>query len=47
MKIKDILNYDKRDFFCIKILFVILTKYIITFFDKIINDDADDIVFFR
>ena len=47
MKMKDILNYDERDFFCIKILFVISTKYVMTFFNEMINDDANDVVFLR
>ena len=45
MKIKDISNHDKSDFFCIKILFIVLTKNIMTFFDQTINDDANDVVF--
>ena len=47
MKIKDILNHDERDFFCIEILFVASTKYVITFFNKTIDDNANDIVSFR
>ena len=47
MKTKNILNHNKRDFVCIKILFVASTKYIITFFNKIINDDVNNIVFLR
>ena len=47
MKTKNILNYDERDFFCIETLFVVLIKYVMTFFDEMINDDADDVVFFR
>ena len=47
MKTKNILNYDERDFFCIKILFVASAKYVMTFFNKTIDDDADDVVFFR
>ena len=47
MKIKNISNYDERDFFCIEILFVALIKYVMTFFNKIINNDANDVVFFR
>ena len=47
MKTKDISNYDERDFFCIEILFVASTKYVMTFFNEAINDDANDVVFFR
>ena len=47
MKTKNILNHNERDFFCIEILFVASTKYVIIFFDEMINDDADDVVFFR
>ena len=47
MKTKDILNHDERDFFCIKILFIVSTKYVMTFFNETINDDANDVVFFR
>ena len=47
MKTKDILNHDERDFFCTEILFVVSTKYIMTFFDEMIDDNADDVVFFR
>ena len=47
MKTKDILNYDERDFFCIEILFAALIKYIIMFFNETINDDANDVIFFR
>ena len=47
MKIKNISKHNERDFFCIEILFVALTKYVITFFNKIMNDDADNVVFFR
>ena len=47
MKAKNILNHDERDFFCIEILFVALTKYVIIFFNERINDDADDVVSFR
>ena len=43
---KDILNYDERDFFCIEILFVVSIKYVITFFNKTINNNANDVVFF-
>ena len=42
---KNILNYDERDFFCVEILFVVLTKYVITFFNKTINNDANDVIF--
>ena len=45
MKTKNILNHDKRDFFCTEILFVVLIKYVITFFNKTIDDDANDVVF--
>ena len=47
MKTKDISNHDERDFFCIEILFAVSTKYIITFFNETIDDDANDVVFFR
>ena len=47
MKTKDILNHDERDFFCIETLFVALTRYIITFFNEMINDDVNDVVSFR
>ena len=47
MKAKDISNHDERDFFCTEILFAASTKYVMTFFDETIDDDADDIVFFR
>ena len=46
MKMKNILNYDENDLFCIKILFIVLTKNVITFFNQIINDDVNDVVFF-
>ena len=44
---KNILNYDESDFFCIKILFIVSTKNVMTFFDQTINNDADDVVFLR
>ena len=47
VKTKDILNHDERDFFCTEILFVVSTRYIMTFFNKTINDDANDVVFLR
>ena len=47
MKAKNISDHDERDFFCIKTLFAASTKYVITFFDEIINNDADDVVFLR
>ena len=47
MKTKNISDYDKNDFFCIKILFIASTKNIMTFFDQTINDDANDVVFLR
>ena len=47
MKTKDISNHDERDFFCTEILFAVSAKYVMTFFDEIINDDANDVVFFR
>ena len=47
MKTKDISNHDERDFFCIETLFVALTKYVMMFFDKTINDDANDVIFLR
>ena len=45
MKTKDISNHDERDFFCIETLFAASTKYVMTFFDETINDDANDVVF--
>ena len=47
VKTKDILNHDERDFFCTETLFVALTKYVMTFFNETINDDANDVVSFR
>ena len=47
MKAINISNYDKRDFFCVEILFVALIKYVMMFFNKTINNDANDVVFFR
>ena len=47
MKMKNILNHDEYDFFYIEILFVASIKYVITFFNETINDDANDVVFFR
>ena len=47
MKTKNILNHDKRDFFYTEILFVASIKYVMTFFNKTINNDANDVVFFR
>ena len=47
MKIKNISDHDERDFFCAEILFAVLIKYITTFFDAIINNNINDIVFFR
>ena len=47
MKTKNISNYDKRDFFCTEILFVVSTKYVMTFFNKIIDNDTNDVVFLR
>ena len=47
VKTKNIFNHDERDFFCIEILFVASTKYIMTFFNEMINNDANDVVFFR
>ena len=47
MKTKNILNHDECNFFYIEILFAVSTKYIMTFFNKIINDDVNDVVFFR
>ena len=47
VKTKNILNYDERDFFCTETLFVASTRYIMTFFNETINDDADDVVFLR
>ena len=47
MKTKNISNHDERDFFCIEILFVASTKYVMTFFNKTIDDDANDVVFLR
>ena len=45
MKTENILNFDERDFFCIEILFAALIKYVMMFFDKAIDDDANDVVF--
>ena len=42
---KNILNYDEHDFFCTETLFVVSAKYIMTFFNKKINNDANDIIF--
>ena len=47
MKMKNILNYDESDFFCIKILFIALIKNVMMFFNQTINDDVNDVVFFR
>ena len=47
MKTKDISDYDKSDFFCIKILFIVLIKNIMMFFNQIINDDVNDVIFLR
>ena len=47
MKMKNISDHDERDFFCTEILFVVLTKYVMTFFNEAINDNANDIVFFH
>ena len=47
MKTKDISDHDKRDFFCIEILFAASTKYVMTFLNETINDDANDVVFLR
>ena len=47
MKAEDILNHDERDFFCTETLFVASAKYVITFFNEAIDDDADDVVFLR
>ena len=44
---KDISDHDKRDFFCTEILFVASTKYVMTFFNETINNDANDVVFLR
>ena len=44
---KNILNHDKRNFFYIEILFVVSIKYVMTFFDETINDDANNVVFLR
>ena len=45
MKIKNISDHDERDFFCIETLFTVSTKYIMMFFDEMINNEADDVVF--
>ena len=45
MKIKNILNHNERNFFYIEILLAVSTKYIITFFNKIINDNVNNVVF--
>ena len=47
MQTKNISNHDERDFFCIKILFVVSAKYVIMFFNEAINDDANNVIFFR
>ena len=47
MKTKNISNYNERDFLCTEILFVVSTKYVMTFFNETINNDANDVVFFR
>ena len=47
MKAKNILNHDERDFFCTEILFVASARYVMTFFNETIDDDADDVVFLR
>ena len=47
MKTKNISDHDERDFFCIEILFAALIKYVITFFNEAINNDANDVVFFH
>ena len=47
MKTKDILNHDERDFFCTETLFIVSTKYVMTFFDEMINDDANDVISLR
>ena len=47
MKTKDISDHDERDFFCTEILFAALIKYVMTFFNEVIDDDADDVVSFR
>ena len=47
MKAKNISDHDERDFFCIEILFAVLAKYVITFFNKTINNNANDVVSFR
>ena len=47
MKTKNISNHDERDFFCTETLFVTSTKYVMTFFNEAINDDANDVVFLR
>ena len=47
MKAKNILNHDERDFFCIETLFAASAKYVITFFNEMINNDANDVVFLR
>ena len=44
---KNISNHDERDFFCTEILFVTSIKYIMTFFNEAINDDANNVVFLR
>ena len=47
MKTKDISNHDERDFFCTEILFAASAKYVMTFFDEAVDDDADGVVFLR
>ena len=47
VKTKNILNHDERNFFCIETLFVVSTKYVMTFFNETINDDTNDVIFLR
>ena len=47
MKTKNISDHNERDFFCIEILFVASARYVMTFFNETINNDANDVVFLR
>ena len=47
MKTKNISDHDERDFFCTETLFVALIKYVMTFFNEMIDDDANDVISFR
>ena len=47
MKAKNISDHDERDFFCTETLFAASAKYVMTFFNETIDDDANDVVFLR